>query len=55
MPYFLSEFIKKNEGVDLIMDLTNNLIVINSLQNNEVDCVSVSILIGRNLFCNYLI
>ena len=23
MPYFLSEFIKKNEGVDLIMDVTN--------------------------------
>ena len=44
MPYFLSEFIKKNEGVDLIMDVTNKSQVINSLQNNEVDFALVSVL-----------
>lgn len=44
MPYFLSEFIKKNEGVDLIMDVTNKSRVINSLQNNEVDFALVSVL-----------
>lgn len=44
MPYFLSEFIKKNDGVDLIMDVTNKSRVINSLQNNEVDFALVSVL-----------
>ncbi len=44
MPYFLSEFIKKNKGVDLIMDVTNKSRVINSLQNNEVDFALVSVL-----------
>ncbi len=44
MPYFLSEFIKKNEGVDLVMDVTNKSRVIDSLQNNEVDFALVSVL-----------
>ena len=44
MPYFLSEFIKKNDGVDLIMDVTNKSRVISSLQNNEVDFALVSVL-----------
>ncbi|MBL7911389.1 MAG: LysR family transcriptional regulator [Bacteroidia bacterium] len=44
MPYFLSAFIKKNEGVDLIMDVTNKSRVINSLHNNEVDFALVSVL-----------
>jgi DNA-binding transcriptional LysR family regulator len=44
MPYFLSEFMKKNEGVDLMMDVTNKSRVINSLQNNEVDFALVSVL-----------
>lgn len=44
MPYFLSEFIKKNEGVDLMIDVTNKSRVINSLQNNEVDFALVSVL-----------
>ena len=44
MPYFLSEFIKKNEGIDLIMDVTNKSRVINSLQNNEIDFALVSVL-----------
>ena len=44
MPYFLSDFINKNQGVDLIMDVTNKSRVINSLQNNEVDFALVSVL-----------
>jgi LysR family transcriptional regulator, low CO2-responsive transcriptional regulator len=44
MPYFLSEFINKNEGVDLIMDVTNKSRVINSLQKNEIDFALVSVL-----------
>lgn len=43
-PYFLSNFIKQNEGVDLIMDVTNKSRVINSLQNNEIDFALVSVL-----------
>jgi DNA-binding transcriptional LysR family regulator len=43
-PYFLSDFIKQNEGVDLIMDVTNKSHVINSLQNNEIDFALVSVL-----------
>lgn len=44
MPYFLSNFIKINQGVDLFMDVTNKTKVIESLQNNEVDFALVSIL-----------
>lgn len=44
MPYFLSAFLKKNEGVDLVMDVTNKMRVINALQNNEVDFALVSVL-----------
>jgi DNA-binding transcriptional LysR family regulator len=44
MPYFLSDFMKKNEGVDLIMDVTNKSKVIESLEMNEVDFALVSVL-----------
>lgn len=44
MPYFLSEFIKNNQGVDLIMDVTNKSRVIKSLMNNEIDFALVSVL-----------
>ncbi len=44
MPYFLSDFVKKNEGIDLIMDVTNKSKVIGSLQNNEIDFALVSVL-----------
>jgi DNA-binding transcriptional LysR family regulator len=44
MPYFLSDFIKTNQGIDLIMDVTNKSKVINSLQNNEIDFALVSVL-----------
>ena len=44
MPYFLTEFMGKNKGVDLLMDVTNKSRVIDSLQNNEVDFALVSVL-----------
>ncbi|MEQ8218830.1 MAG: LysR family transcriptional regulator [Arenibacter sp.] len=44
MPYFLSDFMKQNKGVDLIMDVTNKSSVIESLELNEVDFALVSVL-----------
>ena len=44
MPYFLTDFIKNNNGVDLLMDVTNKNKVIESLEKNEVDFALVSIL-----------
>jgi len=43
MPYFLTDFMKKNQGIDLMMDVTNKAKVIKSLENNEVDFALVSI------------
>ena len=44
IPYFLSGFIKKQEGVELLLDVTNKSMVISSLENNEVDFALVSVL-----------
>ncbi len=44
MPYFLSEFMSKHEGIELKMDVTNKSKVIESLENNEVDFALVSII-----------
>lgn len=44
MPYFLTEFMQRNSGVDLLMDVTNKNKVIESLENNEIDFALVSIL-----------
>jgi len=44
MPYFLSDFLNKNKGIDLEMDVTNKSKVVKSLENNEVDFALVSIL-----------
>lgn len=44
MPYFLSDFLKTNSGVELQMDVTNKSQVLESLRNNEVDFALVSIL-----------
>lgn len=43
MPWFLSDFIRTNPGVELIMDVTNKTRVIESLEQNEVDFTLVSI------------
>lgn len=44
MPYFLSDFIRENKGVDLIMDVTNKSKVVESLELNTVDFALVSVL-----------
>jgi DNA-binding transcriptional LysR family regulator len=44
MPYFLSDFLKTNSGVNLILDVTNKKRVLESLENNEVDFSLVSVL-----------
>lgn len=44
MPYFLSDFMRKHKGIDLMMDVTNKAKVIESLEKNEVDFAMVSVL-----------
>lgn len=44
MPYFLSDFMTENVGVDLIMDVTNKAKVVESLEHNTVDFALVSVL-----------
>ena len=44
MPYFLADFMKEHDGIELLMDVTNKEKVISSLENNEVDFALVSIL-----------
>lgn len=47
MPYFLTDFLKKHDGIELIMDVTNKVKVIESLLQNEVDFSLVSVLPGH--------
>jgi DNA-binding transcriptional LysR family regulator len=44
IPYFIADFLKENSAVELELDVTNKLKVIESLQFNEVDFSLVSIL-----------
>lgn len=44
MPYFLSDFLKQHRGVELVLDVTNKAMVIESLEKNEVDFSLVSVL-----------
>ncbi|GGG36832.1 LysR family transcriptional regulator [Croceivirga lutea] len=44
MPYFLSDFMKIHPGVDLVMDVTNKLNVVENLEANSVDFALVSVL-----------
>lgn len=44
MPYFLTDFINQNSGIELLMDVTNKSRVVESLVNNEVDFSLVSVL-----------
>ena len=44
IPYFLSDFLKSNPGVELSLDVTNKVKVLKSLEKNEVDFSLVSIL-----------
>lgn len=44
MPYFIGDFLNKNKGVELIMDVTNKSKVVESLAQNEVDFSLVSVI-----------
>lgn len=44
MPYLLSSFLKMHPGVDLVMDVTNKVQVVRSLEENVVDFALVSVL-----------
>ncbi len=44
LPFFLTDFLETNAGIELIIDVTNKQKVIQSLENNEVDFALVSIL-----------
>ena len=44
MPYFLADFMKDHDGIELLMDVTNKSKVVETLENNEVDFALVSIL-----------
>jgi len=44
IPYFLSGFLEKNSGIDLVLDVTNKSKVVKSLKNNETDFALVSVL-----------
>ncbi|WP_020538347.1 LysR family transcriptional regulator [Lewinella cohaerens] len=44
MPYFLPEFLGRNEGIDIVMDVTNKASVVQSLRENEVDFAMVSVM-----------
>ncbi|MBT31077.1 MAG: LysR family transcriptional regulator [Thalassobius sp.] len=44
MPYFLAGFMREHRGVDLIMDVTNKTLVVNSLEQNLVDFSLVSVI-----------
>lgn len=44
MPYFLADFMALHAGVDLVMDVTNKMKVVENLEQNEVDFSLVSVL-----------
>lgn len=43
-PYFIADFMKKHQGVELLLDVTNKAQVLQSLEKNEVDFALVSVL-----------
>jgi DNA-binding transcriptional LysR family regulator len=44
IPYFLSGFLEKYSGIDLLLDVTNKSRVVESLKGNEIDFALVSVL-----------
>ena len=44
MPFFLTDFLKQHQGIELAMEVTNKAKVIESLEKNEVDFSLVSVL-----------
>ena len=47
IPYFLSDFINRHPGIDLVMNVTNKTIVVDSLAKNDPDFALVSVLPER--------
>lgn len=47
IPYFLSEFLGKHTGIDLVLDVTNKSRVVQSLKKNETDFALVSVVPGN--------
>ena len=44
IPYFLSEFLPRHPGIDLVLDVTNKQKVVESLRQNMIDFALVSVL-----------
>ncbi len=44
IPYFLADFLKQHDGIELVLDVTNKAKVIESLEKNAVDFSLVSVL-----------
>ncbi|MBU2019711.1 MAG: LysR family transcriptional regulator [Bacteroidetes bacterium] len=44
MPYFITHFLRKHNEVELLLDVTNKSMVIESLERNEIDFALVSVL-----------
>lgn len=44
MPYFLSDFMKLHDQIELLLDVTNKSKVLESLEKNEIDFAMVSVL-----------
>lgn len=44
IPYFLADFLKKNESIELRLDVSNKTKVIESLEKNETDFALVSVM-----------
>jgi DNA-binding transcriptional LysR family regulator len=44
IPFFLSGFLEKHSGIDLVLDVTNKSKVVESLKKNEIDFALVSVL-----------
>ena len=51
IPYFLNGFLEKHPEIDLVLDVTNKSLVIESLKKNEIDFALVSV-IPENLNVN---
>jgi DNA-binding transcriptional LysR family regulator len=44
MPYFLSDFVHRNQGIELLLEVSNRKQVLTALENNETDFAFVTIL-----------
>jgi len=47
IPYFLADFLRRHDGIELQMDVTNKSRVVESLELNQVDFSLVSVLPGQ--------